>query len=117
MEDEREHPAKQWTPPSVYRCCSDYSPFEPRERHQGHRSGQAICCVQSQSASAQAEEDDPIYLDRHTPKGDAIAPGLDFKDPNFPWAEIVKIPTQYSVSIFPHLSRLKLTKLTKPRTT
>ena len=30
------------------------------------------------------KRDDPIYLDRHTPKGDAIAPGLDFKDPTFP---------------------------------
>jgi hypothetical protein len=60
------------------------------------------------------KRNDLIYLDRHTPKGDVIVPGLDFKDPNFPWDEIVKIPTQYSVSIFPHLSRLRLTR---PRTT
>lgn len=31
------------------------------------------------------ERDDPVLLDRRTPKGKPIAPDIDFADPEFPW--------------------------------
>jgi hypothetical protein len=43
------------------------------------------------------KKDDPVFLDRETQKGDPIAPDLDFKSPEFPWDEVVKIPSEYSV--------------------
>lgn len=43
------------------------------------------------------KRDEPIYLDRSTPRGDPVASGMDFKDPNFPWEEVIVIPKEYSV--------------------
>ena len=43
------------------------------------------------------KKDDPVFLDRLTGKGDAIAPGTDFGSADFPWDKIVHIPQEYSV--------------------
>ena len=43
------------------------------------------------------KRDDPIFLDRSTPKGPQYAAGKDFSDTDFPWASVVKIPTEYEV--------------------
>ncbi|MCJ1230826.1 hypothetical protein MMC12_007500 [Toensbergia leucococca] len=43
------------------------------------------------------KRDDPIFLDRATPKGPQYAAGKDFSDADFPWATVVKIPTEYEV--------------------
>jgi hypothetical protein len=45
------------------------------------------------------KKDDPILLDRKTPKGPQFGQGMDFSDENFPWASIVNIPTEYQVII------------------
>lgn len=41
--------------------------------------------------------DDPIYLDGTTNKGKALEGLVDFHDPNFDWAQTVKVPTEYQV--------------------
>ena len=43
------------------------------------------------------KRDDPIFLDRSTPKGPQYAVGKDFSDTDFPWESVVKIPTEYEV--------------------
>ncbi|KAK4691356.1 hypothetical protein P7C71_g5626, partial [Lecanoromycetidae sp. Uapishka_2] len=43
------------------------------------------------------KRDDPIFLDRSTPKGPQYAAGKDFSDADFPWASVVKIPKEYEV--------------------
>ena len=44
------------------------------------------------------KRDDPVYLDRLTPKGTPVAPDIDFSSPKFPWTDVVKVPTEYRTS-------------------
>ncbi|CAF9930995.1 hypothetical protein IMSHALPRED_008336 [Imshaugia aleurites] len=53
------------------------------------------------------KRDDPIFLDRTTPKGPQYEFGKDFSDSDYPWGKIIKIPTEYEVRLTYIMKRLR----------
>ncbi|MCJ1309116.1 hypothetical protein MMC25_002771 [Agyrium rufum] len=41
------------------------------------------------------KRDDAVYLDRVTEKGEPVLKGMDFADTKFPWADVLRIPSEY----------------------
>ncbi|EXJ76625.1 uncharacterized protein A1O5_01133 [Cladophialophora psammophila CBS 110553] len=41
------------------------------------------------------KNDDPVLLDGKTPRGAPVGQGVDFSSPQFPWASVVWIPSEY----------------------
>lgn len=58
------------------------------------------------------KRDDAVFLDRVTSKPEEqkpFAPELDFSDPDFPWDEVVKIPSEYTVCELESILETELT--------